>query len=412
MSAAIRTKRDGDFSGWRMAMLVFVVLNIVLGINFGSYGVLVGAIQTEFGTSRAWAASGTSILTLAMGLLSPVAGALMLRFPIKLLMMVGALMSAAGYLTIAYVHSIYAMLACYALLIGPGFCLVGIIPCTSIISNWFVDQRGKVIGLVNMPIGNMVMPLVAAMLLPQVGIRTTFLVFGMLMAMLVPLLIFLADRPERIGQRASGEQHSPAPAASPRAGTAALLRMPSLWIMTLGIGVLSAGGLVMVTHLAVLATSRGLDLGSASLLLAMVGLAGVAGAPLFGWISDRIGGGRALAVLSLAQVPSWLGLMVAGTHFPLLLVLAVLIGLCCNGILTLFGVLTAEWLGPERVSVGMGISYLFQVPLIFGAAPLAGMLFDRTGSYDMAILLHVASFVVIGLLFLLYRPAVVRPDDG
>lgn len=402
-----------SFSGWRMAALLFVVLNVVLGVNFGSYGALVGAIETEFGTSRALASAGSSVLTLSMGLLSPFAGALMSRFPIKLLMMAGALASAAGYLLIAHVHSVYAMLACYGLLIGPGFCLVGIIPCTNIVSNWFVSGRGKAIGLMNMPFGNMVMPLAAAALVQMAGVRTTFLFFGVLMASLVPLLLLLVDHPARVGQRAKGAVSGVVAGdiAVAKVAPGQLLRMPALWIMTLGVGILSAAGLVMVTHLAVLATSRGLDLGSASMLLAALGMAGLAGAPLFGWMADRIGGAKAFAILSLAQIPPWLGLIVAGANFPFLLLLAFGIGLCCNGILTLFGTLTAEWMGRERVGIAMGMSYLLQVPLIFGAAPLAGLLFDASGSYDLAIYLHVGSFVLIGLVFLLYRPAVTRRGD-
>ena len=404
---------DGAFSGWRMAALLFVVLNIVLGINFGSYGALVDAIQKAFGTTRALASAGSSVLTLAMGLLSPLAGALMLRFPIRLLMMAGALFSAAGYLLMAHVQSIYAMLACYALLIGPGFCLIGVIPCTHVVSNWFISERGKAIGLVNMPIGNMIMPVVAAMMLQSIGLRSVFLCFGVMMAALVPLLFLLIDHPARVGQLARSAGIGAVPEAQAAHGAPIrLLRKPAFWVMTIGVGVLSAAGLVMITHLAALAISRGLDLGSASLLLAVQGMAGVAGAPLFGWIADRIGGAKAFAILSLAQIPPWLGLVVAGANFPVLLALSIPVGLCCNGILTLFGTLTAEWLGRDRVGIGMGMSYLFQVPLIFAAAPMAGIIFDMSGSYDGAIYIHTASFVMIGLLFLIYRPVTASDPAG
>ena len=80
--------------------------------------------------------------------------------------------------------------------------------------------------------------------------------------------------------------------------------------------------------------------------------------------------------------------------------------------MTLFGTLTAEWLGRDRVGIGMGMSYLFQVPLIFAAAPMAGIIFDMSGSYDGAIYLHTVSFVMIGLLFLIYRPITASDPAG
>lgn len=400
------------FHGWRMVALAFVILNLALGVNFTAYGSLVEAIQREFHTTRALASAGPSVLNLAMGLMAPFAGAVMRRVPLKTLMLAGIVMNALGYVLITQVHSIGAMLACYAVLIGPGFCLIGVIPCTTIVSNWFVEGRGRAIGIINMPFGNTLMPLAAAFMLQSFGLRATFLGCGILLAALIPLILTLVDRPDRIGQRARGdglatEEHATGAGAMT---TAQILRFAPFWVLTLGVGLMSAGGMVMVTHLVALGMGRGLALSSASLLLAGFGVAGVAGAPIFGWLSDRLGGGRAFAILCFAQVVPWLGLIVAGGSLPVLLLLAMAIGLCSNAITTLFGTTTGEWLGAANVSAGMGLCYLLQIPFLFGAAPLAGAMFDATGGYSATILLHTASFVVMGLIFLLYRPRAVTPS--
>jgi len=398
------------FHGWRMVALAFVILNLALGVNFTAYGALVEAIQREFHTSRALASAGPSVLNLAMGLMAPFAGAVMRRVPLRTLMLIGVALNALGYGLITQVHSIAPMLACYALLIGPGFCLIGVIPCTTIVSNWFVEGRGRAIGIINMPFGNTLMPLAAAFMLQSFGLRATFLGCGMLLAALIPLILALVDRPDRIGQRARGD----GPAVEERGGGAMtsgqILRFPPFWVLTLGVGLLSAGGMVMVSHLVALGMGRGLALSSASLLLAGFGVAGVAGAPIFGWLSDRLGGGRAFAILCLVQVIPWLGLIVAGGSLPALLLLAMAIGLCSNAITTLFGTTTGEWLGAANVSAGMGLCYLLQIPFLFGAAPLAGAMFDATGGYGATILLHAASFAAMGLVFLLYRPRAVTPS--
>ena len=394
------------FIGWRMVALVFIVLNFALGINFTAYGALVGAIQGEFQTSRALASAGPSVLNLAMGLLAPMAGALMRRVPLRTVMIAGALMNAGGYFIITQVHSIYLMLACYALLIGPGFCLIGVIPCTTIISNWFVEGRGRAIGIINMPFGNTLMPLAAAFMLQAFGLRSTFLACGVLLLALIPLILMIVDRPDRIGQQAQGA--ALAHAADAPVGlamtTGQMLRFAPFWMLTLGVGFVSAGGMVIVSHLVALGTGRGLSLASASLLLAGFGMAGVAGAPIFGWLSDRLGGRQAFAVLCFALVPPWIGLLFVGGSLPLLLLLAVLMGLCSNAILVLFGTITNEWLGPANVSAAMGLCYMLQIPFLFGAAPLAGVMFDATGSYTATVLLHVTSFIGMGIAFLLFRP--------
>lgn len=407
MASALATD-PAKFSGWRMVVITFVILNIALGVNFTAYGALVEAIQRTFETSRTLASSGPSVLNVAMGLLAPVVGGMMRRVSVRKMMLIGAVMNAAGYVIISQVSDVWYMLACYALLIGPGFCLLGPIPCITVVSNWFVEGRGKAVGIINMPFGNTIMPIAAALMLQANGLRPTFIGMAILIALLIPMILLLVDRPDRIGQRARGENAASADGEAPVAALTStqVLQMPSFWVITLGVGLLSAAGMVMVTHLISLATGRGIELSSASLLLAAFGVAGVAGAPIFGWLSDRVGGGKAFAILCLVQVLPWAGLLVVGNNFQLLMVCAFLIGLCSNAILTLFGTTTSEWLGAANVSVGMGLCYLLQIPFLFGAAPLAGAMFESTGSYDATIYLHIASFVVLGAIFLIYRPRV------
>lgn len=392
------------FAGWRMVAICFLIMNCTLGVNFAAYGAMVEAIQQKFDTSRAFAAMGISMITLTLGLLGPLVGGLLRRMSIRTLIMIGLTINASGYFLLTQVHDIRLFLAIYALMIGPGLALAGVVPCTAITSNWFVAGRGKALGIINIPLGNALLPLMSAALLIASGLAGALWGSGIVLAALLPLAWFLVDTPAQIGQQPAGGTPEIAQTAEPTMSAAQIVRAPRFLILTLGVGLLSAGGLVMVTHLVALASDRGVPLGAASLLLSVFGLAGLVGAPLFGWLSDRIGGGRSLALLSLVQIAPWLGLIVAGANMPLLLVLAFTIGLFSNGIITLFGVTMGEWLGQANIGLGMGMCYLFKIPLLFAAGPLAGAMFDRFGNYTPTILMHVATFVAVGLTFLLYRP--------
>jgi sugar phosphate permease len=321
-------------------------------------------------------------------------------------MLTGMALNALGFFLLTQVSHIGLLLTIYMLLIGPGFALSGPVPCTAIIANWFDSGRGKALGIINMPVGNSLMPLLAAAILATYGLRATFLGQGIVLIAMLPLIWLVVDHPGRIGQHALGassdQENEKSQSTSMTAGQ--ILRSPPFLVLTLGVSLLSAAGLVMVTHIVALAMDRGIALAPASLLLSAFGLAGVVGAPLFGWIADRIGGGRAFALLGLIQIPAWLGLLVAGSDLASLLGLTFAIGLCCNAILPLFGSLMGNWLGSSNVGLGMGLCYLLQIPFMFGAGPLAGAMFDRFGGYGPTILLHVGSFALIGLLFLLYRP--------
>lgn len=385
---------------WRVVAIIFLILNVALGVNFAGYGSLVGAIQTEFATQRALASAGLSMLTLALGLLSPLVGSLMRRFPIRVLMAVGITLNAVGYLVISQVHTIEAMLICYGLLVGPGFCLFSVVPCTAIIANWFSEGRGRALGIVNMPVGNSIMPIAAAVALGALGLRATFVGGAIVLIALLPLLLLLREAPYK---PSLGVDDPGAPSAAEPLSARAILASPAFLVLTLGVSIISAGGMVMVTHLVALGTGRGLDLQTASLLLAAFGIAGLVGAPAFGWIADRIGAKHAFALLCLVSIPPWLALIVAGDSFLALLALSILIGACCNAVLPLFGLAMSDWLGESNLGLGMGLSYLLQIPFLFGAGPLAGAMFDRYGNYTPTILLHCASFAAMALIFLLFR---------
>lgn len=393
------------FAGWRMVAICFLILNCTLGVNFAAYGAMVEVIERTFSTSRALASMGLSMLTLALGLLAPLVGILLRHVSIRTAILAGIAMNAAGFAALTLVHGIFPFLAIYGLLIGPGFALAGVVPCTAIISNWFVEGRGKALGIINMPLGNAVMPLLAAAMVVEVGFQGALLCNAAILAALLVPAMFLADTPTQMGQRAKGHIENQTVTADGAMSTGQILRSMPFLVITLGVSLLSAAGIVMVTHLVALASDRGLPLTQASLLLSVFGLAGLMGAPLFGWLADRIGGGRSFALLALFQILPWLALVMAGADMPLLLLLSFAIGLCCNGILTLFGVTMGDWLGQSNLALGMGLCYLLQIPFMFAAAPLAGAMFDNYGSYTPTILLHVATFAAVGAIFLFYRPA-------
>ena len=72
----------------------------------------------------------------------------------------------------------------------------------------------------------------------------------------------------------------------------------------------------------------------------------------------------------------------------------------------------SELLGRDSISRGLGLSYLVKLPFVFSFAPLAALLFERTGGYNMPFLIIGAVLVLAGIMFLataLRQRAVWRP---
>lgn len=396
---------------WLMLLIAFLAQNTALGVNFAIYGTALKEIQDHYDSGRALAASGLAVMTLVMGLASPLVGGLVVRFSLRHVMIVGAVLNLIGFVLLSAAPSIYAMLAIYAVVIGPGVALLGVIPSSTLVGRWFASGQGRALGVVNMPVFMSMFPPVTALIVAGYGLQGAFLFGATIFALLVPLLLCVVASPADVGVEPYGAR---AIAGPPRAegsvasdgvlGGGEIIRNPSFHVLWIGIGLLTAGGVMMTTHLIPLALDKGLDLPSASLLLSAFGISASLGAVLFGWLADRIGARRAVAVQALAWIVPWIVLIVLKAALMPLLLASASIGLMSGAIVGLLGVTASAWFGTANIGRVLGYAYLGKVPFMFGAAPLAGFLFDHTGSYDLSLTIHAATFLCVGILFLVYRP--------
>jgi MFS family permease len=398
-------RRAMTFYGPRMVVLAFLAYNFAIGLHYGVYGTLVGALQKEFGTTRALAGSGLSVMSLVMGLVSPLAGQLLQRRSLRSIMIVGASLNAAGFLLLAFASSIWFVLGVYALVIGPGVCLLGIIPSATLISNWYIRGRGRALGIVNTPLLIFIVPPVSARILAAYDIRVLFAVLCAAYVALIPWLLLVVTRPEQIGQRPLGAEtaRTTAPVAFPTVPlllVRQIVAMPQFWLLTLAIGVLTAGGTVIGTHLVPMVVGLGFSLQAASILMSAYGVSAAVGTLLFGWLADRVGANRTIMLNALLQIAPWLTLFLGVSQYLVLLAAASSLGLLCGSVIVLHGAAMAGLVGRASFSRAMGISYFMKIPFMFAFVPLAGYIFDITGTYSKALLIHLVGACGIGLIYL------------
>lgn len=386
-----------------MVVVAFLALNAANGLTFACYGVMVPFFERELGAPRALASSGLGMMILVIGLLGPLTGSLLSRLSIRWIMIAGAALSVAGYLVLSTLHNMSAILVVYLVMIGPGSMMLGSIPCATLVSRWFSHRRGFALGLINMPIFITVAPFVAAPVLVNLGMKPLFLLLAGAFALLLPLLLFVIDQPAKVGQQALGEETpvSGTTEAEPTLSYKDLLRHRRFLFSCAGITLIFAGGPMLYPHLIPMLMDRGMDLGRASTLLAVLGGAGIIGALGFGWLADRIGPQKTLAAVAACQALLWGVLLVPSLGFYGVLPVIAIIGMCTSAAQGVFGMLLAELLGPRSMSRGLGLSVLLDIVFVAGAAPLAGVIVDQTGSYVIPLTVHIIAFAVSAVIFLL-----------
>ncbi|WP_254699712.1 MFS transporter [Trinickia violacea] len=360
-----------------------------MGLAFGSFGPLLASTEQHFGVPRAAAATGMSMITLAIGGLSPFLGGMQQRVSVRTGMALGALLSAIGYWGLAFTGSFHVALAMFGL-IGVGVCLTAILGPLILVSRWFESKRGKVLGIVNLPILLFLTPYIVAETLPRYGRCVLLSAMGTICAALVAVLMLLVEHPPASARAADV-------AAAQGEEAAPIMKRPAFWLLSLGIGIVAGAGTGFVVHIVPFGVSRQMSLQSASALLSVYAGAGVGGTALFGWICDRIGPPAALVVSTFCQALLWWSfLYVDGTA---LYVLAALLGICVVPLVTLHGAAISQMFDTASVSRAMGYSYSIKLPFIFGFAPALGLMFDRFGHYDVPFLITAALLAVAGLFF-------------
>ncbi len=372
----------------RMALIALLSQNTGIGLMFGSFGPLIATVEMKLHVARDLSALGMPLTILGMSLMAPLAGALSGRVSLRLGMMVGAVLTASGYAVIAASRSIWQDLAAYGLLVGPGLALIGTVLPSTLVTRWFTVGAGRALGLVNMPLFVMLTPFLVVLVVQRFGLAAAYATLAAISLALLAPLWFVVDRPPGV---ALPTQSPVAAESGPTVG--ALLSRPAYWGLILAYAAMSTGGSTLVTHVAPMVMSWGLDPTRAASLVAVMGGAGVLGSVLFGAVADRIGGGFALALNCADQAVLW-ALLLTHPGYPMLLVIIGLIGIHSGAVISTLGVALAERFGAASFGRGYGLGALITLPLLVGGAPVAAAIFVHTHSYADALMLQIGLFAL------------------
>ena len=192
--------RGPIYYGWIVVAVAILSLIVSNGLSIGGIPVFYKSIRDDFVTTGAVAADraesfiafGASLTFLFSGLISPIAGWLIQRFPLKNLMLVGCAILGSGLLLHANANSAIAVYIS-RILMGISLGFVGVLPCVVLVSNWFVHRRGTALGvlLTGTSIGGVLIPPIATPLIERFGWRTAMMLLSLIVwLILAPFIAF------------------------------------------------------------------------------------------------------------------------------------------------------------------------------------------------------------------------------
>ena len=250
------------------------------------------------------------------------------------------------------------------------------------------------------------------------GWRATYLFAGSLvLAINVPLILFvLKDSPESMGLLPDGDKSkeiaSPtngkvliqttteSTTAAKNTGLLSYLKRPALWLMGISFAFVSIGYSAVTTHeVSFITDMKVSETVAASALGITLGI-GAISSLASGWLADRLISRYVTILFFLLAIAGMLILIQADTMSQIWL-FVVIYGLGIGAFGTLLPIVTRDIFGAANFSALFGFTVvLFAVGNAIGA-PLAGFMFDATGSYHSVFVIITAIYAaaILGIYF-------------
>ncbi|WP_167304734.1 MFS transporter [Sphingobium vermicomposti] len=375
-----------------MLIRAFLAQNVATGCAFGGFATSILAVQDRFDTTRGMAALALALTVLAMSGLGPLVAAMISQIGLRSTMTLGAMLAAVGYILLALVQSIEAMLAVCLLAIGPGASLLGGLPPSILAGNWHPEARGRAVGIAYIPFLVTFIPLLGVAVMQRFGLPAFFLSLAALHLFLLPVLLGVSEPPQ-----SDQPEHAAVDAASAGGSRPAILTQPLFWAILLGEGILQASTITGSAHIVAIAAEYGVASRWGMLLLSIKGFASIFGSVLAGLSCDRFGTARTLGLAGVGLTVSWLIISMSGWLPALALAMAIM-GISGAAIFPVVTVLVAQIFGVAAFPRVLGLLGAFTLPFTFGA-PVAGWLRDTMGDYRLAILLLISASLAAAIDF-------------
>ena len=283
---------------WIVAAIVFVTLLVGAGTR-SAPSILIVPLEKEFGWSRATISFAIALNIFLYGMLGPFAAAIMDRFGIRHTVMGALALIAAGVALTIPMTQTWQLILLWGFVVGGGTGFVALVMASMIATRWFTKQRGLVMGVLtaSTATGQLVFLPLFAKLAESEGWRSVSLTLACIAAaMILPVWLFLRDRPSEMGLQPYGaEPGDPIPAnhtGNPLKRALAALgtgfRSRDFWLLAGSFFICGAStnGLIG-THLIPACLDHGIPEVAAAGLLAVMGIFDFFGTTGSGWLSDR-----------------------------------------------------------------------------------------------------------------------------
>ncbi|HYQ92488.1 MAG TPA: OFA family MFS transporter [Candidatus Competibacteraceae bacterium] len=402
-------------------VLAGMIMNLCLGTVY-AWSVFRKPLQELFSTPEVKITATQTLWPFMLFLavftvLMPISGRLLQRgIKPALLSVIGSLIVAAGWILSRYATDINFLYLSYGLIAGAGVGIVYGIPI-AVATRWFPDIKGIAVGITVLGFGvsALVTAPMAVALIKSDGILLTFQYLGFFFLVVLVLLSLLLRFPPA-GWKPVGWQPAVGSSSTVDYTTSEVLKTSSGWGLWLCFIIGSLSGLMAIG----ISSPVGqeiikLDAPTAAFLVSFFAIFNGGGRPVFGWLTDALGPGKAAALsFALILLASVLMILFAGEGKLILFAFCfACLWAALGSWLAIAPVATATFFGIKNSAANYGVIFSAYGIGAIAAGLIAGQAKDVFGSYIYAFYVT-AGLALLGIIIALtlMRPPKVASDEA
>ncbi|MBU4470049.1 MAG: MFS transporter [Desulfobacteraceae bacterium] len=383
------------FYGWITLSAAALVYFLMCGVLLYSFGVFLPFICQEFDWGRGAVSGAYTAMMLSGGLVGPFAGIFITKYGPRSAIVLGNLLAASGLILLAFHTRMWQLYVSYGVLIGIGIGFGGFIATTTIANNWFNRNKSLALSIV-ITCGGLgglfLIPGIMA-IIQRVGWRGGYGVMfsvTLVFMVIIPGLV-IRNKPEDLGQVRDGlmnpelENSSSAPSTSRLYSTPVdfslrqAIRTPSLWLILIAVTIQLFAMSMLATHQVAFLVDMGISASVAATALGLLPGTSTIGRLAVGLLGLRYNM-RFLAICAFVVMTTGMALALLTRSLPMAFLYVTVFGIGFGAFVVANTALFSIYFGATSYPKIIGFVSFFAVTGSIGA-PLAGALYDYSGSY-------------------------------
>lgn len=394
--SARRGRTGGLYYGWVIVGVSFITMGFHMAATF-SFSLFQVPLIQEFGWSRG-ALGGAFALSMSLyAICSPAAGAILERRGPRALIPWGSVSIGTGLMLGFFISSLWHAYIFIGVMIGVGLAISGFVTLNALMPRWFFRNRGLAAGIAisGIGIGSFILMPTIERLIAVFGWRYAYLIFGAsILLIILPLkLLLLRNAPSDVGQNIDGVSDEEAAGFPKPPASSALkvgevfrhvMREKNFWALMIIAFVIGLNNNSIWSQLQIFFVDANFSTAFGAFVFGLTGAIRILGSVILGWASDRIARKMAqaialflsgLGVLALLSVPHFSNGVVLAFMF------AAIYGFGVGGMSACYAAMCADAYAGRSFAVIMGLLEIAFGLGGFVGPPMAGFMFDYTGSY-------------------------------